>query len=227
MGLIPAETTRKDNAVEASSFAAQAQTDEWNLSPVPRLRHTPATRPGLEASLDAGHANSRSSGPKIIYISGFIDSPRIKQFLNLPRLASQNASEGRERKWGPTRRDRSKDQLGGTGKYCRRTFFGHATPDRAGARRPYASNVGSRDVEMGDRWPARPIAINRQIPGPLSQSSSSAAETRRGVAVSLLTFHPLSRLSRALFLRQSGDTYRTTGGMPCRKHGRAKSSLPR
>jgi hypothetical protein len=44
----------------------------------------------------------------------------------------------------------SRDQLGGTGqilplvKYCRCTFFGHATPDRAGARPAF--NVGSRDV---------------------------------------------------------------------------------
>jgi len=42
-----------------------------------------------------------------------------------------------------------------------------------------------------------------------------------------LPFRVFSRFSRAPFLRQSGDTYGTTGGMPCRKHGRIKSSLPR
>src|SRR5271166_1105294 len=38
-------------------------------------------------------------------------------------------------------------------KYCRCTFFGHATPDRAGARP--ASNVGSRDVT----WASQPTPV--------------------------------------------------------------------
>jgi len=65
-------------------------------------------------------------------------------------------------------------------------------------RVPTASNVGSRDVT----WVIGGLPDLLQIDKfqvPLSQSSSSAAEARRGVAVftshlSLLTFHPLSRL---------------------------------
>ena len=44
----------------------------------------------------------------------------------------------------PFLRQSAKTNSEGQVKYCRQTFFGHATPDRAGARP--LSNVGSRDV---------------------------------------------------------------------------------
>ena len=67
-------------------------------------------------------------------------------------------------------------------KHCRCTFFGHATPDRAGAR-PYRVQCWVARCDMGDRWPARPIAINRQIPGSLvtviQQRGRSSTRCRR------------------------------------------------
>src|SRR5271166_6620028 len=101
---------------------------------------------------------------------------------------------------GPTRRDRSNIAVARFLNMPRRI---------AQERVPTASNFGSRDADMGDRWPARPIAINRQIPGPLvtviQQRGRNSTRCRRFTShLSLLTFHPLSRLSRTLFLRQSG-----------------------
>jgi|SRR5271165_5776274 len=78
-------------------------------------------------------------------------------------------------------------------KYCRCTFFGHATPDRAGARPYRVQGRVARLAWVIDGLPDLLQSIDKfQVP--LSHPSSSAAETRPVVAVSLLTFHPLSRL---------------------------------
>src|SRR5271165_794172 len=92
--------------------------------------------------------------------------------------------------------------------HCRCTFFGHATPDRAGAR-PYRVQCRVARCDMGDRWPARPIAINRQIPGSLVTVIQAARQKLDAVSpLSPLTFHfspftPFRVSSRAPFLRQS------------------------
>jgi len=85
------------------------------------------------------------------------------------------------------------------------TELAHAT-DHAGAC-PYRVQCRVARCDMGDRWHARAVAINRQIPGP-GHSHPAARRNptrcRRFTShFSLLTFHPLSRLSRAPFLRQS------------------------
>src|SRR5271165_6520304 len=88
-------------------------------------------------------------------------------------------------------------------KYCRCTFFGHATPDRAGAR-PYRVQCRVARCDMGLRWPARAVAINRQIPGPLvtviQQRGRNSTRCRRLTShlspltshLSPLTSHPFT-----------------------------------
>jgi len=87
---------------------------------------------------------------------------------------------------GPTRRDRSNIAVARFLNMPRRI---------AQERVPTASNFGSRDADMGDRWPARRIAINRQIPGLLvtviQQRGRNSTRCRRFTShLSLLTFHP-------------------------------------
>src|SRR5208337_5585995 len=79
-------------------------TEQIDATPVPRLRHTPAARPGLEASLDGGHANSRSSGPNALH---FPDSSIL---LNVISETTQTRIPK-----GFRRTQRDGDQLGGTG----------------------------------------------------------------------------------------------------------------
>ena len=51
-------------------------------------------------------------------------------------------------------------------KYCRCAFFGHATPDRAGAR-PYRVQCGSRDVTSLSPHLTSPFASFRVFRGPI------------------------------------------------------------
>ena len=54
-------------------------------------------------------------------------------------------------------------------KYCRSTFFGHATPDRAGARP--ASNVGSRDVTWASQPHSHPYRVFACFASPFLRQS--------------------------------------------------------
>src|SRR5271169_5807702 len=74
--------------------------------------------------------------------------------------------------------------------HCRCTFFGHATPDRAGAR-PYRVQCRVARCDMGDRWPARAVAINRQIRSPCH---SHPAARQKLDAVSPFRLSPFTSL---------------------------------
>ena len=66
------------------------------------------------------------------------------------------------------------DQFGGSGQYCRCTFFGHATPDRAGAR-PY--RVQCRVTRCDIRLPARSYLRMPGLVTPEQQFDVSACPT--------------------------------------------------
>ena len=101
------------------------------------------------------------------------------------------------------------DQLRGTGQYCRCTFFGHATPDRTGARpgaRPYRVQCRVARCDIGDRWPAPDLlqycnkSTDSRSPCHSHPEARQKLDAVSPFHLSLLTFHPLSR---APFLRQA------------------------
>jgi hypothetical protein len=126
---------------------------------------------------------------------------------------------------------RPRNDSEGQVKYCRCTFFEHATPDRAGARpkvskcapgfAPYA-RVPSNPDEPASRPNAKQRGAHSGGARPYRVQCRVARCASASQPTPLFPFRVFSRVSRAPFLRQSGDTYTTTGGMPCRKHGRAK-----